>query len=347
MDTTGEGGGERERRFSVNICTRPSHVQDNNLVNNLNETLYNVNSLDEPLNNVNSLNETLLNESKLHHGLKCMYTNARSIMNKLTSLESNVAEYNPDVIGITESWATEKGIQLLLELEDYTCYRQDRMSDYSTKGGGLLMYMKDTFDHRLLENITVNRGIEALWCEIIIDDKKNDKVIIRLCYDSPSNDEEKSNMLYGDIYKAAGMNDCIIMGDFNRRGIDWETFVTDGHGEKLLDLSQNLFLTQHVLEKTRKESTLDLVFSSEPGMVDDLEVREEFGEGNEHQSDHRVILFQMNLKPVTILDNKESYNYNKADFSAMIIFIRSVNWRDGLYGENVERSWHMITNIVD
>ena len=82
-------------------------------------------------------------------------------------------------------------------------------------------------------------------------------------------------------------------------------------------------------------------------MVDDLEVREEFGKGNEHQSDHRVILFQMNLKPVTILDNKESYNYNKADFSTMIIFIRSGNWMDGLYGENVERSWHMITNIVD
>ena len=60
----------------------------------------------------------------------------------------------------------------LLELEGYTRYIRDRMSDYSTKGGGLLMYMKDTFDHRLLENITVNRSIEALWCEIIIDDKK-------------------------------------------------------------------------------------------------------------------------------------------------------------------------------
>ena len=106
------------------------------------------------------------------------------------------------------------------------------------------MYMKYTSDHRLLENITVNRNIEVLWCELIIDDKKNDKVIIGLCYDNPSNDEDKSNMLYGDIYKAEG--------DFNRRGINWETFVTDGHGEKLLDLSQNVFLTQHVLENTRK-----------------------------------------------------------------------------------------------
>ena len=38
-------------------------------------------------------------------------------------------------------------------------------------------------------------------------------------------------------------------------------------------------------------------------MVDDLEVTEEFGEGNDHQSDHRVILFKMNLKSATILDN--------------------------------------------
>ena len=81
------------------------------------------------------------------------------------------------MIGITESWATEKDIQGVLQLEGYTCYRRDRMSKDSTKGGGLLMYMKDTFGHRLLENITVNRSIEALWCEIIIDDKRMIKLL--------------------------------------------------------------------------------------------------------------------------------------------------------------------------
>ena len=127
MDIMGEGCGEDERRFSVNICTQPGHVQDNNLVNNLNETVYNVNSLDKPLHNVNSLDEPLLNESKLQHGLKYMYTNARNIMNKLTSLESNVVGCNLHVNGITESWATEKDIQGLLELEGYTCYRRDNV----------------------------------------------------------------------------------------------------------------------------------------------------------------------------------------------------------------------------
>ena len=143
MDITGKDCGEKERRFGVNIYTHPSPVQHSNPVNNLNEQLYSVNSLNELLHNgeishnVNSVNEMILSESKLQHGLKCMYTNARSIMNKLISLESSVAEYNPDVIGITESWATEKDIQGVLQLEGYTCYRRDRMSKYSTKGGGL------------------------------------------------------------------------------------------------------------------------------------------------------------------------------------------------------------------
>ena len=78
------------------------------------------------------------------------------------------------------------------------------MSDYNTNGG-LLLIIQDTFGHRLLETITVNRSITALWCEIIIDDKKNDKVIIGLCYDNPSNDEDKNNVLYSDIYNAAGI----------------------------------------------------------------------------------------------------------------------------------------------
>ena len=53
--------------------------------------------------------------------------------NEYVNLLGIIAEYNPDVIGITESWATEKDIQGVLQLESYTCYRRDRMSKYSTK----------------------------------------------------------------------------------------------------------------------------------------------------------------------------------------------------------------------
>jgi len=40
--------------------------------------------------------------------MKCLYLNARSIVNKLDEFFVTVEEMNPDVIGITESWATSR-----------------------------------------------------------------------------------------------------------------------------------------------------------------------------------------------------------------------------------------------
>ena len=87
-------------------------------------------------------------------------------MNKMTALEACILEYDPDVIGIRESWTTEDHLQSELQLEEYTCYRRDRMMCDRSKGGGVLLYMKNTFFlHREKHDITVNNSTEALWCE--------------------------------------------------------------------------------------------------------------------------------------------------------------------------------------
>ena len=52
-------------------------------------------------------------------------------------------------------------------------------------------------------------------------------------------------MCYNDICTAAN-SDLIIMGDFNRNGINWVTKKSDWRGKSLLELSPDLFLTQHV-----------------------------------------------------------------------------------------------------
>ena len=36
--------------------------------------------------------------------------NARSIMNKMTALEASILKFDPDIIGITESWTTKNHI---------------------------------------------------------------------------------------------------------------------------------------------------------------------------------------------------------------------------------------------
>ena len=137
--------------------------------------------------------------------------------------------------------------------------------------GGVLLYMKEKNLHREENDITVNNSTEALWCEVNIDGKK-DKVVIGICYDSPTNNEDQINMLYNDICTAA-KSDLIIMGDFNRSGIYWATMKSDWRGKSLFELSQDLFLTQHVKDNTRDEALLDLIFSSKPGMIENLDVR--------------------------------------------------------------------------
>ena len=63
--------------------------------------------------------------------------NARSLMNKLDMFKLTVHKYNPDIIGITESWCIH---QLSLQLTDYDLFRCDRKSD--NRGGGVLLYVK-------------------------------------------------------------------------------------------------------------------------------------------------------------------------------------------------------------
>ena len=70
------------------------------------------------------------------------------------------------------------------------------------------------------------------------------------------------------------------MGDCNRSEINWTTMKYDCRGKTLFDLIQDLFLTQHVKDNTRDDAVLDLIFRSEPGMIDNLYVRKKIEEAS-------------------------------------------------------------------
>src|SRR6218665_1624612 len=63
--------------------------------------------------------------------LSAFYANARSIVNidKRTELELYVEKEQPDIIGITESWAKESIQDSELELEGYTMFRTGRIGE--------------------------------------------------------------------------------------------------------------------------------------------------------------------------------------------------------------------------
>ena len=100
-------------------------------------------------------------------------------------------------------------------------------------------------------------------------------LLVGVCYHSTSADLEKELALHDVIRKAcAACNNVVIFGDFNHRSIDWKRMQAGAEGARFLELTQDLFLTQHV--------HVHLILSTEPNMMDAVRVKEPF-------SDHNIV----------------------------------------------------------
>ena len=96
--------------------------------------------------------------------IKCVCLNARSIINKKNELNNMVHEIKPHIIGITESWANNDITDAELGLEGYVMFRKDRIG---RRGGGVLLYIKETipaYEVQLKEEADCN---EAIWCKLV------------------------------------------------------------------------------------------------------------------------------------------------------------------------------------
>ena len=77
------------------------------------------------------------------HGLRILYTNARSIVNKIQELKLHVLDTNPDMITITETWTHSAISNDYLSIPDYyIAARHDRTDTLNGRGGGILIYVK-------------------------------------------------------------------------------------------------------------------------------------------------------------------------------------------------------------
>ena len=97
-------------------------------------------------------------------GIKCVCLNARSIIHKKTKLNIMVDDIKPHIIGITESWANNDITDTELGLEGYVMFRKDRMGK---RGGGVLLYIKETIPAYEVQLREEADSKEALWCNLV------------------------------------------------------------------------------------------------------------------------------------------------------------------------------------
>ena len=75
-------------------------------------------------------------------GISVLYTNARSLVNKINELRVIAANKNPDIIIITETWTNDAIGNDYLHLNGYIIIvRKDRTDTGGGRGGGIIAYV--------------------------------------------------------------------------------------------------------------------------------------------------------------------------------------------------------------
>ena len=157
-------------------------------------------SIDKPISNrPKYISET---------GYRCVCLNARSIVNKKNELNIMVEDSDPHIIGITESWANIDITHAELGLTGYVMFRRDRIG---RRGGGVILYVKESIQAYEIKLEREADCDEAVWCKIV---SGNSKLTIGLVYRSPNINEEDNTKIKNAI-KEVSKGECIIMGDFN------------------------------------------------------------------------------------------------------------------------------------
>ena len=133
----------------------------------------------------------------------------------------SIDDSDPHIIGITESWANKDITDAELGLEGYVQFRKDRMG---RRGGGVLLYVKDTIVAYEIQQREEADCEEAIWCKLVTGHKT---VTVGVMYRCPNITKESNEKIQNAI-KEVSKGDCIVMGYFNHGNIHWDTLESTG-----------------------------------------------------------------------------------------------------------------------
>ncbi len=103
---------------------------------------------------------------------------------------------------------------------------------------------------------------------------KSNKITIATIYRPPKSQVADDIALYEEIKTVIQNKQAVIIRDFNCSNTDWASMNGDREGNRLIEMTEDAFLTQTVTQPTRENNILDLVFTSDPDLVRDLKVGE-------------------------------------------------------------------------
>jgi len=297
--------------------------------------------------NIETKQKSHVKSFKIVNTLKCIYTNADQLRNKMSEFQIRIRDQKPMIIGVTEVKAKNsktKPLPTEYKMEWSNEYNMFHINLENDEGRGLILYVHNSL--QASEVKTESNFQENLFVKLEIN--KHENAIVGLVYRSPSiNTPEQHEKLRSLITEITNLKSThqLIMGDFNYPLINWETMMADSdksEEQKFVDCIEENFLFQAVNKPTRWRGTdnptvLDLIITGNDKNIEDIEYQSPLG-----KSDHCVMVFNL----VCCTELKENMTprrrYNKGDYEGIRNELNNFNW--DLYmndaQNNIDESWN-------
>ena len=239
-------------------------------------------------------------------------------------------EHSIDILGITESWTNEDIEDSEIKFEGYSLFRRDRVNLPKERGGGVLLYVNEKLN-AVRELDDVNYPCETVWVKIL--DKLKNEIFIGVCYKSPTANEEEISAMFEQV-RMFSQHQMVLMGDFNYADINWKFMDSGNQGREFLELVNDCFLWQHVKVPTRGKNILDLILSTEEHMISEVEVICPIS-----NSDHKLVVFQLNCCTTKKEHISINYRYDKANYDEINRNILEIDWDSEFQDKDVDGMW--------
>lgn len=285
----------------------------------------------------------------MKEGLRIMYTNADQLTNKLEELETRIKIENPHIILVTEVNSKNAKIPpdlVTFHLQGFQLFHQN----VSTDGRGIIIYIqqsiKDVIEVTPKTNFSENKIVS-------IKISKTTDLLVACIYRSESGTKENNENLLKLLTEIEEMKAShkLVTGDFNYKLIDWETWETPKNETSLehcfINCIQNNYWYQHVTTPTRyregaEPSTLDLIFTNEENMIDNIDFQSPLG-----KSDHSLLSFKFKIKSNLTFIPKTVFKYDQGDYEQMKADL-DLDWQNqfNLCGPDTNKQWELLRSKI-
>ncbi len=259
---------------------------------------------------------------------------------------------------LTETHLKSYHLDAEVHIRGYTCYRADRVSRTC---GGAAIYLHNSI------TAAKTKMFSNSYCELACIYYKEANLVIAGIYRPPSAPFDKFDecldILQQFINSIEHTPEVQFMGDFNLPFINWSTISIDTgcsisladrqSALALLNFTEELLLQQVILEPTRSNNILDLVFSNNSDSIHSIAVAKT--ELSDHDIVHCTLLHPELLRPSQTTQKPQftpsclfdDINFNSADWDAINTELKGTDWAPITDPSNdQETAWTMFEDTI-